>query len=486
MFVGEGNAPEQALGVVITPALEINGNATLLIKTKRSSSSSAVPRIRISVIGGEVVGATEYEIGEGNEYRPSAILLKNITPASKIKIEGIYGKFVLETIKVCAIDDAIFYESFDYMDGRDKDHEFYTSDTYTTSAKCDNSANTSIIGIKSSYKSIYLEDKNSEYKILSAPVEENSKVLLSFQIGYPSFTNYQKLAIFCSGDARITQLNSTDQNALFTSVEKELFSDPYRNWYDYFVIVCGMSPSTTLTFKGTDICLNNVMLTPIPSRLDQGSCNATYIKANAGQTHDVQLIRTLIPNIWCPLCLPFDVTKEQMENVTGATCEFCTLSSIDDGIFKFDIATTTISAGTPFLVRVDKAVTNPEFKEVTIVNTPAATATASTEDYRFVGTYSPVDLETDGTNLFLATDGALYKPTTDGNRLGGLRAYFVVPATSGAGARVMIPEATANISGSREVSPSKCYELYDLRGQRTNNPNAKGLYIHGGKKVLIP
>lgn len=476
LLVGKTDEP----GQFTTQNLPLNGNASVIFEVKKSGSAT----ITASITGGGslLTGASKTIDKDCNVV----FYVKDGTPSTRLTITGTAGKFHVKNMRVYNIGDAVFYESFDHMDGRNKEYEFYSSNKDATSAMCDNSENTSIVGIRSSYRSIYLEDSSSEYQILRAPVEENSIVLLSFQIGYPSFMNNQRLTLSCSSDAYVTQLNSTDQNTLFTSVEKTQFSDPYRNWYDYFVIVCGMSSSTTLTFKATDICLNNVMLTPIPSKLDQSSCNATYIKANADQTRNVQLIRTLTPNIWCPLCLPFDVTKEKMEDATRTTCELCILNSIDNGVFKFEIVTSTIPAGTPFLVRVNKTVTNPEFTGVTIVNTPAATATASTDDYKFVGTYSPIDLETDGSNLFLATDGELYTPeSAPNNRLGGLRAYFVVPPTANT-ARVMIPETTSNISSSWEVSPSECYELFDLRGQRTNNPNAKGLYIHGGKKILIP
>ena len=339
-------------------------------------------------------------------------------------------------------------------------------------------------GIKSSYKCVYLENRNSEYKILSAPVDDNSNVILSFQIGYPSITNYQKLTLSCSDDAQITQLNSTNQNTLFTSVEKTQFSESRLNWHEYFVIVHGMSSSTILTFKATDICLNNVMLSPIPLGLDQSSSNVNYIKANDGQVRNVQLIRTLTPNTWCPLCLPFDITQSQMDVAAGTTCELCTLTDIRDGVFIFDKAS-SVSAGTPFLVKVDKQVENPVFTGVMVVNTPAATVTGTASGYSFVGTYSPVTLNTNGTHLFLDKEGNLCQPGSEEghNRLNGLRAYFVVPEPSEA--RVFISDTSAEVSRISNTSTAR-HNTYDLYGRQIDASYSKGLQIRNGRKFLIP
>ena len=484
MFVGEGNDPEQALGIVTTPALEISGNATLLIKTKRSSSS-VVPRFRVSVIGGEIVGATDYTVGDGDEYRPSAILLKNLTPTSKIKIEGTYGKFYLNTMKVFSIEDALFYESFDYMEGIPSG-EFYPSNSIATATMCDNDEAV-LTNIYQSRKNIYIRYYGAEtasgYVMPTVPLEEPCSALLSFRIGHlQEDGNY--LSLSCSdnsSDVDMTVYHPNESPVYGKTLRVDLEKSNYSKWIDVNVVIRNMTNSTILTYKGNGVNLNDILVRPL-TVLDEARNN----EVSATIFCSVELIRTLTPNIWCPLCLPFDVTQTVMNTATGTTCELCTLSSIDDGVFKFEIASTTIAAGTPFLVRVNETVTNPVFTGVTIVNTPAATATASTYDYKFVGTYSPVDLETNGTNLFLATDGALYTPEpAPDNRLGGLRAYFVVPATL-AQARVMIPETTSNIRGLHEESPSSSHELYDLRGQRVNNPNHKGIYIHKGKRFLVP
>ena len=373
-------------------------------------------------------------------------------------------------------DDIIFYESFDKITGNGgNDGKFTPGDVIKQGNESlfDNSTGVSYDRIMKGYKCIYIGMKsNYHYTTPKLVANSEEKAILSFRLlATNNYLPSENLTVSCVGGGTLNQSNF--------DAEKE-------RWIDCWTIINGITSDTKLKFCCSYCFIDEIKVSVVPSCLDEVKDNMMYIILNAAQTRDVQLIRTLTPNIWCPLCLPFDVTKEKMEDATRTTCELCILNSIDNGVFKFEIATSTIPAGTPFLVRVAETVTNPEFKEVTIVNTPAATAIASTENYQFVGTYSPVDLETDGTNLFLATDGALYKPTTDGNRLGGLRAYFVVPATSGAGARVMIPEIVSDIRSPRDVTPATKYEIYDLRGQRVSSPYSKGVFIHNGKRLLVP
>ena len=165
------------------------------------------------------------------------------------------------------------------------------------------------------------------------------------------------------------------------------------------------------------------------------------------------------------------------------TCELRTLTDIRGGVFIFD-KVTSVSVGTPFLIKVNTLVENPVFTGVTVVDTPAATATGSAMGYSFVGTYSPVSLNTNGTHLFLDKEGNLCQPDLEEgyNRLNGLRAYFVVPA-SATEARVFISDATANVSRS-SITSTTHHKTYDLSGRQANSTYSKGLHICNGRKTL--
>jgi hypothetical protein len=226
-----------------------------------------------------------------------------------------------------------------------------------------------------------------------------------------------------------------------------------------------------------------VKLTPIPSGLDQSKDNTTYIVANADQVRDVTLTRTITPNVWCPLCLPFDVTPALINTSFGETCEVRTLGAINTttGVFTFNSIdeNATIAAGTPFLVKSASEVVGPTFSGVTIKDTPAAEI--ANGDYKFKGNYSPTYLETDGTHLFLGIDGNLYQPgSEDGyNRLGGLRAFFVVPKS--ADARVTITDEPAETTSVEMIKTNSDLESYDLSGRVQKHSK---LIIRNGRKIM--
>lgn len=252
-----------------------------------------------------------------------------------------------------------------------------------------------------------------------------------------------------------------------------------------------MTSSTALTFGGYYINLDNILLTPIPTLLDEAANNITYIKGHAGQTTDVELRRTLTANVWCPLCLPFDVTPESFATaannvVADANPVLRTFTSVSEGVFTFDVvpAATTIAAGTPFLVKVTKQVTNPTFANVTVVNTPAEAVPAN-KDYQFVGTYSPVNLNTDGTHLFLGTDGTLYKPGTAAgyNHMNGLRAYFQIPAAA-LGTRISLPGDETTAIQDINDDDEQFEHRFDSEAVRTQNLLPRQITIREGRKYL--
>lgn len=483
--VGSGSDPYNNFGIVTTPALGLNGNAVLILKTKKINSATN-GSFKVSIVGEGTTSSEIYTVNDTEEYRPSAILIRNCTPSTRIRIEGTYGKFILMTMKVYDIGSAIFYESFNNMSGN---NEFYPSNNSATTELCDNWSNTTISSsdVSQSKQNIYLERNGSQYKISSIPVTDHSNVILSFKIAHINDINGIKIT--CDGDARLSNFNSTNISNVSSSRAVNALSDNYSRWIDYEMIVTNMNNETTLTFEGSSMSLDDVMLTPIPSGLDQNSDNSAYIRGNAGQVRDVQLQRTLTANVWCPLCLPFDVTPEKMATVTGTACELNTLESVAEGVFNFTTVTagTTINAGTPFLVKTASTVTNPTFTGVTIRNTEAGKSGEGS--YWFVGNYSPVYLKTDGTNLFLGTDGDLYKPgTTEGyNRFGGLRAYFDIPENTEA--RVAFHhdfDGTVAIKSLQTDGLEKDVKTYDLQGRQVakGQSSRNRLTIRKGRKYL--
>ena len=471
-----------SLGSFCTPALGIYGNASLLIETTKVSSTA---KFRVSIVdGGGTTSTIEYSVTNGIQH-PSAILIQNCTPSSRVKIEGTSGYFYVVTMKVFAIEDAIFYESFDYMKGRDIGEFYFILDDSkkATENMCDNSERVALTNIYQSRKNIYIryqgESNASIYVMPTVPLREPCNALLSFRIGHLNESgNY--LSLSCSdiiSDIDMTFYNPTLSPTYGKSLRIDLEKDTHSQWIDKSVIIRNMSSSTRLTYKGYGVNLNDILVRPL-TVLDEAKNN----EVSAMNISSVQLIRTLTPNTWCPLCLPFDVTQSQMDVAMETTCELRTLTDIRNGVFIFDKAL-SVSAGTPFLVKVNTLVENPVFMGVTVVDTPAGTAIGSAQGYSFVGTYSPVSLNTDGTHLFLDKQGNLCQPDSEEgyNRLNGLRAYFVVPDPSKA--RVFISDTTSEVSRIN-TTPVVHNDTYDLNGRHVEASYSKGLRIQNGHKFF--
>ena len=227
--------------------------------------------------------------------------------------------------------------------------------------------------------------------------------------------------------------------------------------------------------------------------LNEGINSSEAIAANNETSCTVKTVRTLIANKWNTLCLPFDVNMSVLETAlgTGKNIELRTYSNYDatNKVMNFEVADkSTIEAGTPFLIKLntlntDNTENTYEFTGVTIKN--VAAKTIESNGVSFVGTYSPVELNTDGTHIFITTDNKIAKPLEGKNEMKGLRAYITVPSDFDFNAARLFldDEATAiNSIGTQKATNSAT--LYNLQGQRVKHPRS-GLYIKNNKLTII-
>jgi hypothetical protein len=223
---------------------------------------------------------------------------------------------------------------------------------------------------------------------------------------------------------------------------------------------------------------------------------------------------------WNTLCLPFGLTAEQI----AAHADFAgaTLMELDtDGKNGFDATdgtlwltfktATAIEAGVPYIVKWAKAAdydsnasdydfTSPTFNGVTIDATASTTVSDHDEgltEVQMVGCYSPVPVEAnDKSILYLGSANTLYYSSAD-NNIRSFRAYFSVPYIK------RHPESKArafrlDFGDGETTAIQEMYDgkMYDVRGQSDawytldgrkldGKPSVKGIYIHGGKKVVI-
>jgi hypothetical protein len=207
---------------------------------------------------------------------------------------------------------------------------------------------------------------------------------------------------------------------------------------------------------------------------------------------------------WNTLVLPFSLAS-----LTGTPLEGATVMELDtEGTYDTDKKTgldgttlylyfknaTSITAGKPYIVRWGTpesnpggTITDPVFNGVTVDNTNRdATFTGGS----FKGTYAPMSWDAeDRSILFLGEDNQLHWPLAGAN-INACRAYFQLADGQPAHEFVLnFSEGSEDLSGVKEVKEVKEVKdntWYTLDGRKLDGkPTKKGLYIHGGRKVVI-
>ena len=302
----------------------------------------------------------------------------------------------------------------------------------------------------------------------------------------PTTKNVAKIEVAISGngsfskdradDKTITYTTKYDKSGIFVDAEEKIYGAKSETY-----IIFRMKTDNTNSFV-----IDDVKVTASKPVTISETGTATTFEA---QLADVTLGRTLSAGVWSTLCLPFDVTTEAMKTATGATdVKMCTFTSYENEIMKFtkvNEETGTVTAGKPFLVKVNTTVENPTFLLVDVKNTEAKTEEHG--DVSMVGCYGQTNLDPDGERVavFLTADGSLKRPSAASWTMKGLRAYFIVPK-SFAGARVMIDdEEVTAIDAVLKPESTGDGELYSLTGQRQTQSVRPGIYINNGKKVII-
>lgn len=240
---------------------------------------------------------------------------------------------------------------------------------------------------------------------------------------------------------------------------------------------------------GNAAYISKIEIIPLSAPLTLSETDAdtdSKIEKNNGKTLDVTLTRTLTAGVWNTICLPFDVTAEQIANVLkseGNVKEYGSEDASKQTIYFKDA--TTMVAGKPYLIKPTEDAKELVFKGMTIKNVDAVDRMVG-DKYNMCGVFGKYAMNTDGTELFLKTDGKFYVPAVGKETMKGFRAYFLVPkSTSGAALNLSFGDATG-INGVA-ADAEKNVKVYNVNGQYVGTSLEalpKGLYIVGGKKVL--
>ncbi len=171
------------------------------------------------------------------------------------------------------------------------------------------------------------------------------------------------------------------------------------------------------------------------------------------------------------VCAPFAITG-------GATGTFFEPTSLNDGTLTFG-AQPTPQAGKPYLLKATAAVTtltgSGEVKATPVDNGTGVT---------MKGTFA--NIASVNYNDYVLSGSSLYKVNSTVS-LAPFRAYFTIPGAEARSFSISFDDETTGISAAPAVNNNlKANNAYDLQGRPvTNGDLPKGIYIVGGKKVVV-
>ena len=254
------------------------------------------------------------------------------------------------------------------------------------------------------------------------------------------------------------------------------------------------------TTDGTPVPFNNQTFTitvgePVDRHLvlDENST----ITPEAAVGVDVRVKRTIKGGEWSTICLPFDMTAEQVTTAFGSDVQLAKFSSWspveDDGgaIVGINVGfetVTTIEANVPLIIKtagdvsefvVDGVDVNPDEAKLQV-------GKKSSERGYMYGNYVN-DFTVPEENVFLS--GGKFYYSVGKTPMMGYRGYFefkdvldayydVAPSRI----NIIIDGATTGIELNKVPTGNDRY--YNLSGQLVERPT-KGLYISNGKKVVV-
>lgn len=346
----------------------------------------------------------------------------------------------------------------------------------------DGKKNSCILGLSVPGKSFGNNDDNGNNAI-SYSLNKDSIVVVAPSIDHPQMSLGHHL--WRNGTSKYAEFVMDKWNGFSLNGKVIHTATYFINMFSHNSVRIGCnkdacSGNYTIEFRPTDYGYNDNVETS--NKILDDANNYFY----SAEGVDLVAGRTLKPGIWNTFCVPFDVSEAQLKEVFGADVQLRAYGSSDGNVVYFK-EVTSINAGEPYLVKVSKAITDPEFKNVNLVE-GAPQLMGEPGECQMSGTYSLTRLATDGSQLFLK-DNNFYMPLESDASIKGLRAYFVVPkATNPTALRVNIEGETTSINDIEDAIVIAATPVYNLHGQCVGNSLkglAPGVYIQNGKKHVV-
>ncbi len=250
---------------------------------------------------------------------------------------------------------------------------------------------------------------------------------------------------------------------------------------------------------------------------DGDNSKAIALAASAGGSIDVKLSgRTLYKDgYWNTLCLPFAISNFAGTPLEGAMVKkmetTSNLSSDGTLTLNFSNDVSAIEAGKPYIVKWTQPdgyvaydgsnaatcsdLVSPLFQGVTVTSTTPTAVTSTDTKVTFVGQYDLFEINAGNLNeIILLGTGNTLGYSSEPRTLHPFRAHFEVPVGNGGGVKayqISFGEGDEtgiiSIDNGQLTMDNEDGAWYSLDGRKLpGKPTKKGIYIHGGVKVVFP
>ncbi len=235
---------------------------------------------------------------------------------------------------------------------------------------------------------------------------------------------------------------------------------------------------------------------------DAVNSDAIATAASSDDTYEVKLDgRTLFKDgEWNTLCLPFNLTAEQLSASPLAGADIRTLTSASVTGHHVDLTfgsnESSLTAGTPYIVRWEAdtkipTIIDPVFRGVTLSDEKHDFVSADGH-VNFIGYYDAFTiLPSDDPLVYYLTTGNILKFTTKERLLKACRTYFTFTPSDGSSANdftfdISFGGDPNSIHTAITENDKTAGVWFDLSGRRLNGkPSQKGIYVTDGQKVVI-
>lgn len=218
--------------------------------------------------------------------------------------------------------------------------------------------------------------------------------------------------------------------------------------------------------------------------LDETADNTTQLAMNEGRLANIVVKRTLMPDMWNTICLPFNIDLSDTEL---GEAQLAKLKGYDAATKTLNFEScTTIEAGVPYLIFMSKKLVQLEVGGVYVHK---ALQPQTVNDFEFHGIYAPKDFSADDKNIyFLGKGNKVYSPSPTTEALRAFRAYFRYNGSAAAISRFTVDGHSYDVTaiGDLLIVPNEQGEdIYDLSGRKADgNRIGQGVYIKKKQKQL--